>query len=635
MAFADNVHAAGTLVREAGEPMLGEALAGFIGRFVAPAFNVVSASIEDEDGARTELFAAVVHSGEIRDGVVRADDAAVALHAVATLDLAGLREGYAALVRAKQLRKSPVPSGEQRTNRTLTILLAQRSELPMETLAEEVERLNAETPDPAWPDVVAVADTGTIQYAVQFPGEGLSGDFLPPAEGALQNLVPPMYVVLVLRPSQERTLNRVLAFLVAHLWIFAPRAELLRWDGILEDVSKAAVVVIGYQYNQDGTLVPVPPEMYNERYIAPPPLRIEAHGGEVLGTVDYIPWQDGGVIRMQGRFPLEALLVFLGPMPKKVASVKRPNAELSLVVPISEDGFDDLLRTFQRQSNLVVSAPEVDWVIQKAADEGSQSPFMARILIGVFRLRDAVYSQPADRATFDTRYDVATAALTTARGAVQDAQRLWTVHAQKVASGNVARLDGRTVRVDESIEQALRQHVETFLNASVRAVKQGMHDLGRALGMDIGFLFQKQNAFETGVTALEATDAPLAAYLRTTRAEWSETLVQRRNAIEHVGWVLPHPRYRPTLTGVEVVEPEIDGRRASEYVGYMLDRVTCFIEDFTAHCLQRTLPSCVTVTEISRGERVEVMPERFRLTLAVGGLPRWSITYHATPFEET
>jgi hypothetical protein len=634
MGIAEDVHAAGAFVRDADGPALTGALVGFIGRFIAPAFSVSSAAIEDSDGMRTAAFSAVVHTGQAQDGIVRADDAAVAVHAVQTLDLPALRDGYAALARAKQVRKTRAVSGAQ-TNRTLTILVAQRTDLPMETLALEVERLNAETPDPEWPDVIAVADTGTIQYAIQFPGEGLSGDFLPPAEGALRNLVPPMYVVLVLRPSRERTLNRVLAFLIAHLWIFAPGAQLLRWDGIMEDVSKTAVVVTGYQYNYGGALVPVPAEMYRERYIAPPPLRIEADGGEVLGEVEYIPWQDGGVIRMQGKFPLDAMLVFLGPMPKKVASLKRPNAELSLVQPISEDGFRQLLGAFQRQSNLVVRAPELDWVIQKAADEGSQSPFMARILIGVFRLRDAVYPQPADRVVFDARYSVATAALTTARAAAHDAQRLWTEHAQKVASGEVARLDGRTVRVDESIEHPLRQHVETFLNASVRAVKQGMHDLGRELGVEIGFLFRKQSAFDAGVAALDVTDAPLAAYLRATRAAWSEALVQRRNEIEHVGWVLAHPRYRATMNGVEVVEPEIDGRRATEYVVSMLDRVTCFVEEFTTHCLQRLLPPDVTQTEIPRGERVEVMPERFHLTLAAGGLPQWSITYHATSFEDT
>lgn len=635
MGIAEDVHAAGVFVREANGPALDGALAGFIGRFVAPTFSVSRAAIEDSDGLRTVEFAAVVHAGQTHNGVVRADDAAVAIYAVVTLDLASLRDGYLELARSKQLRKTPVPSGERRTNRTLAILLAQRSDLPMETLAVEIERLNATTPDPAWADVVAVLDTGTIQYAIQFPGERLSCDFLPPAEGALNNFVPPMYVVLVLRPSGDRTLNRVLAFLVAHLWIFGPGGALLQWDDILEGVSKTAVVVTGYQYNHAGALVPVPPEMYNERYIAPPPLRIETEAGEVLGTVEYIPWQDGGVVRMQGKLPLEALLVFLGPMPKRVGPVKRSDAELSFVLPISRGGFHELLRTFQRQSNLVVRVPEVDWVIQKAADEGSQSPFMARILIGVLGLRDAVYGLPSDRTNFDKRYNIATAALFTARSAAQEVQRLWSEHARKVGSGEVARVDGRLVRVDESIEQELRQQVETFLNASVRAVKQGMHDLGRALGVEIGFLFQKQDAFETGVAAFEAVDAPLATYLRTTRAEWSETLVQRRNATEHEGWVLSQPRYRATIDGVEVVEPEIDGRRASEYVTSMLDRVTCFVEEFTTHCLQLLLTRDITVTEIPCAARVEVMPERFSITPAAGGLPHWVIAYHATPFEET
>lgn len=635
MGIAEDVQAAGVYVRDAVAATLDGALAGFIGRFVAPFFSVSRAAIEDSDGVRTAEFSAVVHTGQVRDGVVRADDAAVAVYAVETLDLPMLRDGYAALVRAKKLRKTRVASAEPRTNRTLTILLAQRTDLPMETLAEEVERLNAATADPEWPDVVAISNRGTIQYAIQFPGEGLGGDFLPPAEGALNNLVPPMYVVLVLGTSGDRTLNRVLAFLIAHLWIFAPGAELLRWDGMLEGVSKTAVVVTGYQYTYAGVLVPVPPEMYNGRYIATPPLRIVAQDGELLATVEYIPWQDGGVIRMQGKLPLDALLVFLGPMPKKVASLKRPEAELSLVLPIAEEGFQELLHTFQRQSNLVVREPEMNWVIQKAADEGSESPFMARILIGVLRLRDAVYPRAGDRSTFDTRYDVATAALFTARSAAQEVQRVWTEHARKVASGEVARLDGPVVRVDESIEQELRKLVETFLNASVRAVKQGMHDLGRELGVEVGFLFQKQTTFDAGVATLDATDAPLAAYLRATRDEWSETLVQRRNAIEHVGWVLSPPRYRRTLNGVEVVEPEIDGRGASEYVVSMLDRVTCFVEEFTTHCLQRLLTPDITVTEIPRTGRIEVMPERFKITPSSGGLTRWSIAYHATSFDES
>lgn len=640
MGLADDVHLAGAEVRSAGAAGVCEALNRFVAGFVGPSFSSSAAVIEDEDGARTDAYSAVVHTAHasITEGVVRADDAAVAICAVDVLDVESLRTAYRQLTQAKRLRKQPVPQvrGTAHTNRTLTIVLALRSALPMEAVALELERLNAETSDTQWPDMVAVASIGTLQYAVQWPGEGLSGDFLPPAEGALQNFVPPMYVVLVLRPSGERTLNQMLAFLIAHLWIFTPGAPLPRWDGMLEGVSKSAVVVTGYQYNYEGTLVPVPPELHNERYIGPRPLRIEDGRGEVLSTVELIPWQDGGVIRMRGKLPLETLLLFFDvPTTKRVGRVPRPDAEISFVLPITPAVFEEMLRRFQQQSNMVVRTPAASWVIQKAADEGSQSPFMARILIGILRLRDAVYPKPADRGTFDKRYDVATSALFTARAAAEEVQRLWSEHARKVASGEIARVAAGAIRIDESIEQEFRRQVETFLNAAVRAVKQGMQEVGAELGVDIGFLFKKQAAFDAGVAALETTDAPLAAYLRLTRSSWSEVLVERRNAVEHFGWVLPNARYRQTINGVEAAEPEIDGRAASAFVACMFDRVTCFVEEFTAHCLQLRLAPEITITEIGRADRVEEMPERFSVTLANGGLARWSIAYHTSSFQES
>ena len=59
--------------------------------------------------------------------------------------------------------------------------------------------------------MIVVAATGAIHYAVQFPGEGVSGDFLPPGDGALDAYTPPMYIVMVMRPTGVYTLNKMLA----------------------------------------------------------------------------------------------------------------------------------------------------------------------------------------------------------------------------------------------------------------------------------------------------------------------------------------------------------------------------------------------------------------------------------------
>ena len=93
--------------------------------------------------------------------------------------------------------------------------------------------------------------------------------------------------------------------------------------------------------------------------------------------------------------------------------------------------------------------------------------------------------------------------------------------------------------------------------------------------------------------------------------------------------------YRDTGSGIAAVEPEVLEQPVTQFVKFMLNRLCCFVEEFTVHCLQRRMPAQITITEIPLDKRRKEAPERFTLTLAVGGLPRWSITYHDSSFEET
>lgn len=84
-----------------------------------------------------------------------------------------------------------------------------------------------------------------------------------------------MYIVMVMRSTGGYTLNKMMAFLIAHLAIFSPGAKVPPWIEILKGVSQQAVTLSGYQYNQRGELLPVPRQFYNDRYLAPLPMRIE------------------------------------------------------------------------------------------------------------------------------------------------------------------------------------------------------------------------------------------------------------------------------------------------------------------------------------------------------------------------
>jgi hypothetical protein len=67
----------------------------------------------------------------------------------------------------------------------------------------------------------------------------------------------------------------------------------------------------------------------------------------------------------------------------------------------------------------------------------------------------------------------------------------------------------------------------------------------------------------------------------------------------------------------------------------MVDRLACFIEEVTAHCLQTRMPRDITITEIPLSQRAAEAPERFQVTLAIGGMQVWAIAYHQESFEET
>ncbi len=640
MTLPERVLEAGRAVLAAERDSLTRTLGAFVSTFVGRPYLAGPATLEGVGGRQSAPFACVVFTaGEGASAVpagapVPITRAAAVIDAHEELSLENLREGYARIAGAKRLWQETPRSGDAgRRSELLGVILARRSQLNLEAVAEEMQRLNTEMPATLCPDMVAVADTGLVQYSAQFPGENITGDFFLPGETL--SYAAPMYIVMVMKPSGAATLNRMLSFVVGHLALFAPGADVPKFPDIVEGMANTSVTLTGYQCNLAGEVVPVPRQFYNDRYLAPLPFVIEDGRGRVLATVQFLRWQDGGVILLRGELPLEMLLVFLGPVAAKSGLVRRPGLQISYALPVTEADFQGMLARLHRQSNMVVRPDETSWVVKKFADEGSSSPFMARLLLSLFKLRDAALPEGDPRDRFDKAYPAVTAPLLDARARVKKIGALWEDHVRRVQAGEAARVRGHAIHVDENVDHELGQEADGFLNAAVRALKTGMQGVALELGVNIGFLFQKQAPFEAGLGALAAQDPPLAAYLEQARAQWSETLVNRRNAIEHEGWRLPDVTYVRAGSGVGANAPLVDGQAIAPYATSMFDRLSCFVEEVTAHLLQRRLMDGVTITEVPRDQRAGEAPERFRVTLAIGGLTPWTIAYHGTAFEET
>ena len=639
MDLSQTVHDAAQEVLAAPAPSLIEHLNTFVSQFIGWPFMVSPGFVVDGEN-RTDTFACVVHTSSVvkggpNKGGFPSDGVAAVIDASESLNLEGLRLAYERIAQAKRLKKNPSPKDILVNTATLGIIFTKRSDVPIEVLGEELDNLNATSPGEERPDMLVVASTGVINYEVQFPGEEkFSGDFLPPAEGALIAYTPAMYIVMVVWPLGEYSLNKMLAFLIAHLMIFSRGAKLPQWNEVFNGTNQSVVTLRGYQYNLRGELVRVPERFYNDRYIGPMPVNIEDRQGNVLAALRFLPWQDGAAISLEGKLPLERLLLFLEPnVLKRAGVINLKNRQISYVLPITDEHFQQMLRRIHQQSNMVVRPVQPDWTIRKVADEGTSSPFIARLMSGILHLRDMVFNS-TDRVAFDMSYDFMLKSLFNSRDAWHRLARAWREHQQKVANGEVVRVRGNTIQVDESVDRELGKEVESFLNAASRALKKGMQDVASFMEVNIGFLFKRQSTFEAGLVALQKSDPELADYLRESRL-WSERLQEARNALEHEGWMLPPVQYTHIGNRVEAIEPQIMGQPVTEFAKITFDRLTCFVEDVTAHLLKRRLPAFITLTEVPLAKRRTDIPERFEVTLVQGGMPPWIIAVHSSSFEQT
>ena len=242
------------------------------------------------------------------------------------------------------------------------------------------------------------------------------------------------------------------------------------------------------------------------------------------------------------------------------------------------------------------------FMFQEFLKEGSSSPCVARLMMGIFDLRDQVIQSQADRVSFDELYDPVLGAANVCRKATVKIVSTVDHHRTELQKVIVRKHGG--VTLPESIDAVLSESVDALLVNGVIAIKS-LQEVVRPLGIDIGSLFAKQANFEKGMVTLRAAGhASLADFLSETRSRWSESLVKRRDELEHAGWTLPRCGYRRiALDAFELVEPHVDGFSVTTYSQRMRGRILSFIENVMAYAFQSFCPD-IAVVEIPVSEGV-------------------------------
>ncbi len=93
-------------------------------------------------------------------------------------------------------------------------------------------------------------------------------------------------------------------------------------------------------------------------------------------------------------------------------------------------------------------------------------------------------------------------------------------------------------------------------------------------------------------------------------------------------------KYAEVRGGIIAYEPSISGQPITQFVSFILDRLCWFVEEFTAHSLQRQMPAEITITEIPVGSRLAEAPKRFTLN-PCGWRPATMEYKHSMPLHST
>jgi len=617
---------------------LGTLLNVFLSKYVPWPYRAGPGKAIDSAGTESSTFESLIHTSPDAVERVPADNLACAIEVHENLSLEKLRQSYEKIAHVKTLTKATIPTVSQGVpvaDATMGIIFARDSDAPIEALAEELARLNGEHAYKVWPDMIVVLSRGTVNLACQIPYKPL-GDFLPPARDVVYRAA--MYIHVFARAHAAFALNKMCAVLFPYLYLFQPGVGLPPYQEILKEMATTGMPIAPFQFNLKGDLVPVPASMrFEELFLFPLSFRVEDKQGKLHAKVQYLPWQDGGVVRVQGQFPIEALLIFAGKSALSEPIVRFQGEQTSGVIPMSRDQFREMANRMARQSNLVIKPDQrPQLVIQKGRDEGTSSPFVARIFLGICLLRDQAIADKSLRERFDKSFEGVLTGLESLRDTAKSIKKLYSSHSDAIACGKIARIANGDIYVDETIDLELKKQVESLINTGARIVKERMKGLLKILDTNIGFLFQKEAAFNNGVARLRPTDPALADYLVETRAKWCERLMTIRNdLLEHGTWSLGRVRHEQTGTGVRAIEPLVDGQPVTEFVDHVVDRACCFVEELCTYALQARMLHDVSLTEIPLSERKPENVARFRVALIGGGTPLWTIAYHDAKFEDT
>jgi len=565
--------------------------------------------------------------------IISADGIASVVEVKSVLNKKELENGFEKISQVKKLYKSPISQMDQKateTNLTTTgtfgVVFGFSTDLNFATLAAHCAELNEQYDTYLRPDIIVVLDVGVINYTANIVGSKQIVDFATTSDEDFP--IPPFFVHLSAREDGSYALNRFFVHLMSHLAFYPRRPSIPPYSVMLEGAAKVAVMSATYQYNTEARLVPFVPSLQ------PPTETLREiklrKNKEQLGTVSFIPWQDGGVVRMKGKIPLEAILVLVSRQRPMILSSE--GYQYSMVLKVTRRDFENWVEVIEKQSDMraeLVVPPLFE--VKPLFDEGTGEPFMARLFLAPLDMQQGIMG-PDTKRPFDEHWSGCIYPALEMRKAMLAIRDLVGNHKKALQKKSIVRKKGNQLLLTERIDNPLRSQVAQLLEMASH-VFDHIPGVMKFLGIEIAFYADKEARFLKGLEKTQKERPELADYLLRWRPKVMAIDEQFRQ-LRYSAWHLPNIEYTQDGDGFVMRELKIDNWPVVEYAEKVFNEIALVLEELIMYALQGQCKGSLMIEEIPMASRDPKNPQRFKRNVKGMGTA-WELKWQGRGFYES
>jgi hypothetical protein len=258
--------------------------------------------------------------------------------------------------------------------------------------------------------------------------------------------------------------------------------------------------------------------------------------------------------------------------------------------------------------------------IQHVFNFGSSDPFVARMMLQVFDMRDFVFKLEEIDA-FGKAYNPFLQNMTETKIVKDRCVDLIKNHTEGILSGKLARMRGATREVDECIDTDLNIWFKDFFIRGNMASKNLIR-FAEFFGYDISFMFGDSKKFEKGKKKFlekhkKGVDGYFIDMIEDHRGKWYESFASFRVKIEHKGFCLPDIKYRILNGKIEPVIVRFGSLSLEQYLNMLWGNLFYFCEEVIMLLFVSKLPKNCSIMNIPEKNRDPQKPIRFKITVGM------------------